>query len=444
MTAISLAGGDGKVDSDKDFFDSTKPINVSLAYELDSQEERNLKKVLSDLGFEKDILAQIEVAKVDICTTHEATPGATKVFFDRITFKKKIFTDYTLDGTKPVRKDSQQTQEDFNIEAYFETNLQQYFTKTSHIITFWKSDSKHLINEPINLDIFAADPKSVSIPLMNCFDLAGIADIATEVKALKTNPAKTHNLQERLGEKVTAHIKRVWPSLPVEIIFQIDNSILSFLVEDNNVKYASKTMDQRSGGFKQFISFLLTISAESANKQLSNSLLLLDEPETHLHLQAQEYLKNELIKITKKSNNIVFFATHSNYMIDKGHMDRCYRVAKLENGRTNFETVKGDVSSYSEVNYEVFDIPSNDYHNELYGYLEEVDDVALRSLPKTEVWNNTKTKKSEKVSLPTYIRHSIHHPENTSNPIFTSSKLLKSIKLLRKIRERQKKRNIKE
>jgi len=53
---------------------------------------------------------------------------------------------------------------------------------------------------------------------------------------------------------------------------------------------------------------LLTISAESATNQLSNSFLLLDEPETHLHPQAQEYLKDELIKITRNdANNIVFF-----------------------------------------------------------------------------------------------------------------------------------------
>ncbi|MDA0208487.1 MAG: AAA family ATPase [bacterium] len=67
-------------------------------------------------------------------------------------------------------------------------------------------------------------------------------------------------------------------------------------------------------GFCQFISFLLTISAESATNQLSNSLLLLNEPETHLHPQAQEYLKDELIKITRNDENVYRFQGNSGFI----------------------------------------------------------------------------------------------------------------------------------
>jgi energy-coupling factor transporter ATP-binding protein EcfA2 len=267
---------------------------------------------------------------------------------------------------------------------------------------------------------------------MNCFALAAIEDIPAEINKIRTDHAEISNLQEKLGDKVTAHIKRVWPSHPVKIKFQINNSALSFLVEDDKVKYKSKTTAQRSDGFRQFISFLLTVSAESATNQLSNSLLLLDEPETHLHPQAQEYLKDELIKITKNSeNNIVFFATHSNYMIDKEHIDRCFRVVKEKNKRTTLERIEGISTSYSEVNYEVFDIPSSDYHNELYGYLEDIKKTELDGLSKTKDWINEKTSKTDKVSLATFIRHSIHHPENTSNPKFTPEELRQSIEILR-------------
>ena len=209
--------------------------------------------------------------------------------------------------------------------------------------------------------------------------------------------------------------------------------MLSFLVEDIGVKYDSKTTSQRSDGFRQFISFLLTISAQSSTNQLSYSLLLLDEPETHLHPQAQECLRKELIKITRnKENNIILFATHSNYMIDKNHIDRCFRVVKQGNKKTKLERIKGQGSSYSEVNYEVFGISTNDYHNELYGYLEDIEKTKLENLPQNKKWYNEKTKKTDGVSLATYIRHSIHHPENTSNAKFTDNELTESIKSLRK------------
>jgi predicted ATP-dependent endonuclease of OLD family len=336
LKAISLVGDDNeKVVYPKDFFDDNKPVEITLSYKLDSEEEKELSKTLTEKGLDKDILSEVEIENIKIRATFEPRTEVTRKVFDEITFKKKIFSNYTLVEAKPAKKDLQQTQEDFDIEKYFEANLPQYFYKISQHIVFWKSDSKHLIDEQINLDTFAANPENISVPLANCFSLAGIDDITAEINKLKADPAEINNLQERLGDKVTAHIKKVWPNHPVKIKFQINNLMLSFLVEDDRVRYKAKTSMQRSDGFRQFTSFLLTISAESATNQLENSILLLDEPETHLHPQAQEYLKDELIKITKnEENNVVFFATHSNYMIDKNHIDRCYRVIKENNKKT--------------------------------------------------------------------------------------------------------------
>jgi energy-coupling factor transporter ATP-binding protein EcfA2 len=446
LKAVSLADNDDeKVIFPKDYFDESKPISVTLVYLLEQQDEKNLKSTLTSKGFEKDIIAKIKVEKVSICSTIDPVVDAPKKVFDQIVFQKNIFEDYTLQGDKPIKKDPQQTQEDFNLEKYFEAQLPKFFWKLAHRIVFWKSDTKHLINEQINLDTFATDPENTSIPLINCFELAGVGqdDIAAQIAKLKTDPAEINNLQEKLGDKVTAHIKKVWPNHPVKIKFQINNSFLSFLIEDEKVKYKSKTTDQRSDGFRQFISFLMTISAENATNQLSNSMLLLDEPETHLHPQAQEYLKDELIKITRNAeNNIVFFATHSNYMIDKDHIQRCFRLSKSANRKTKLDKIELGKTSYSEVNYEVFGIPSSDYHNELYGYLEDVEKLKLNSLPKTKKWKNIKTNTTDNVSLATYIRHSIHHPENTTNTKFSAEELEESIKTLRGLKYGNNKKSI--
>lgn len=451
LKAISLVD-DGDVLFPQDFFDEKSSVGIYLTYKLDQGEEKELRKTLAEKGFEKDLLSEIQIEEVDACVIFEPTVNPTRKNFDRIKFKKHVFADYTLEAAKPIKKNfeqipeqtSEQTHEDLNLEKYFEIYLPQYFWKISHHITFWKSADEYLINDQIDLNAFASDPENISIPLFNCFGLAGIEDenISTEINKLKINPADVSNLQDKLGDKVTAHIKKVWPDHPIKIKFQINNMMLSFLIEDIGVKYDAKTTNQRSDGFRQFISFLLTISAESSTNQLSYSLLLLDEPETHLHPQAQEHLRNELIKITKnKENNIVLFATHSNYMIDKDHIDRCFRVVKQNNKKTKLERIKGQNSSYSEVNYEVFEIPTNDYHNELYGYLENIEKAKLENLPKNKKWYNERKKTTEDVSLATYIRHFIHHPENTKNKRFTSEELIKSIETLRELKYGKKRIN---
>src|SRR6185436_7048704 len=135
---------------------------------------------------------------------------------------------------------------------------------------------------------------------------------------------------------------------PVKIKFKINNGKLAFLVEDKDVKYQAKTTKQRSDGFRQFISFLLTLSAQNHSDELSNCILLLDEPETHLHPTAQLNLMDELIKISKnKNDNIVFFATHSNYMIDKLNIERCFKIYKKKNASA-LEQINKSHSSYSE------------------------------------------------------------------------------------------------
>jgi len=434
LKAVSLVD-EGEILYPLDFWDDKKPICVYLNYNPSSADIASLKKTLLEKGFDKKIVDEIEIESLSVSVNFEPIANTTRKNIDIVKFKKTKFPEFTLQDLKPILKDPNLQQEDFDLEKYISENMSDYFWKISHNISFWKSDNKYLINEPINLDAFIQDPKNISIPLLNCFGLAGIDDIKSEVDKIRTNSAEINNLQEKLSDKVTLHIKKVWPNHPIKIKFQINNMQLFFLVEDEGVKYKAKTTSQRSDGFRQFISFLLTVSAENTTQQLYNSLLLLDEPETHLHPQAQEYLREELIKLSKnKNNNIVIFATHSNYMIDKNCLSRCFRVTKVREGKTNLEKVKGDKSSYSEVNYEVFEVPTTDYHNELYGYLEDLDPAKLDGLSKNRDWFNEKLNKTEKVSLAKYIRHSIHHPENTSNQKFTNDDLLESIKIMRKLK----------
>lgn len=432
LKAISLIGGIEPILFPQDFQDESKPVTIDFDYILEDNDLSLLKEELKNKAFPEDLLSKVSIKGILVKAIFEANASATLEKKVEFILDNDIFGTHTLSGSDVVIKAGAPEEEDLDVKRYFEENLLDFVLTRFHGIVFWRSEPKFLITDPINLDSFAVDPENFSIPLKNCFELAGISDIATEVNKIKTNPAEKNNLQEKLGDVVTEHIKKVWPGHPINIKFQIDDTSLTFLVEDDGVKYKSKTTAQRSDGFKQFVSFLLSVSAQNSNSKLTRTILLLDEPETHMHPQGQENLRDELIKISKSdSNNIVIFATHSNFMIDKSYMDRSFRVFKKGNEKTQVVRIDGGNASYSEANYIVFEIPTSDYHNELYGLLEREHKEKLDALAQDKTWNNEKTGKTEKVSLPTYIRHSIHHPENTKNKIYTNAELKNSIEILR-------------
>ncbi|WP_233898029.1 ATP-dependent nuclease [Tenacibaculum piscium] len=419
----------------QDFFLDSKPVKITLNYIPSKKNILELKKELSTTHkFGKEILDKLEIKSVQIIAEFEPSETTTKTFKENIVFETEIFSDYIRKENIPNKKTKEEIEiEDFNLSTFFAELLPKYFWNLSHQVVFWKSSPEYLILDDIDLLKFASEPKKTSIPLLNCFSLAGIKEDSLDKEIAKLiSPVAISSLQSKLSELTTEHINKVWPEHPITITFLINNNKISLLIEDNGVKFQPKTTGQRSDGFKQFISFLLTISVENYNEELSKTILLIDEPETHLHPPAQINLLGELIKITSNNNNnILFFATHSNYLIDKRNLDRNHKVSKKENHKTSINKIEKKTSTYSEVNYEVFGIETSDYHNELYGYIESEDKTLLNNLNKSKKWINSKTKKEYQVSLSEYIRHSIHHPENELNKKYTDKELNQSIKILR-------------
>jgi len=420
-----------------DFHNKDIPVEVTFSYKLENYEKTQLEEHF-EKSYEapKKFTRQLGIESIELTKVIKNVNPVTVIKKQIITFNKEIVEDYKFEDGKILEE--KESKSEINLQDFFTTNLPNYFWNEIHSIVFWKSDQKYLISNAINLQQFAANPSGISIPLLNCFELIGISEseIAAEIPKLN-NPAAIHNIEQKLNDKVTEHIKKVWNGHPILIKFKINNNQLSLLVEDEGVNYDAKVTSQRSDGFRQFISFLLTVSIENSNDKLSYTILLLDEPETHLHPTAQLNLRDELLKITKNKddNNIVFYATHSNYLIDKSNLNRSFKVKKADNIKTTIEKISKIQTSYSEINFEIFDIPTNDYHNELYGFIQENDKAKLNALTKDKDWIKQPSGQTIQVSLSTYIRHSIHHPENTSNRKFTEASLRKSINILRKIKD---------
>lgn len=417
----ALALKDGLITlNPKDYRDKSKKIEILYIYKLDDATIRECRTLLGTMQLSCEIADNaLDEAELSIRFEHN-NPSQTVT--------NLVLPMLYIDEKQAV-----------------EELLKQVIFDRAHKSIFWTAEDRYLISQPINLEKFAASPDTVSVPLNNCFKLAGFDDVRGTVTSLQNDSTEIEHLQTELGKTVTQHIKTVWPDHPIEITFVINNGLIHFHVKDRKSKGKANTADQRSDGFRQFVSFLLTISAQNKNEELSDSILLLDEPETHLHPQAQEYLLNELIKITSNiRNNICWFATHSNYMIDKQDLSRHYRVKK-EGNRTEVDRFTKGISSYASVTYEVFNIPSTDYHNELYSklhqmyqdaepdnreraYLLDFDEKYLAK-EKNQKTNKPSWKKANKVTLPTYIRNCIHHSDNGDT--YTVDELKQSIDLLR-------------
>ncbi len=410
----------------KDFKNPLDPIEIIYDYELDSVEVKECKDYLAK---EKET-----------------------IILDGVTFSSIqldiVFNPESPNEPLPILSISDLSETESREEI--ELALTEHILNKMHKSIFWTAEDRYLLSQPINLSTFASDPDIISIPLRNCFALAGIngqAEIARKISMISDSTEREY-LEDILGEKVTEHIQTAWPMHRIKITFDISDGLINFHIHDLEAKERAKTADQRSDGFKQFISFLLTISAENKSNVLRQSILLLDEPETHLHPQAQEDLLKELTDITNNDrDNIVFFATHSNYMIDKDDLSRNYRITKI-GGKTEKIQLDKKNSTYASVTYEAFEISSTDYHNQLYDTLREkyasninkdLDGVSILEFDRFLI-QDKKLKasfpfknKDNWVALPTYVRNAIHYPANKDKNF--DKHLKESIDLMRSYEE---------
>ena len=90
--------------------------------------------------------------------------------------------------------------------------------------------------------------------------------------------------------------------------------------------------------------------------------------------------------------------------------------------------------SLNEVNYTAYGEITEEYHNELYGFLEFqqwLNDYKTGRPQRPYLCVKNGNTKTWNLDLTEYVRHQIHHPENHSNTHFTQSELRQSIEDMR-------------
>lgn len=209
----------------------------------------------------------------------------------------------------------------------------------------------------------------------------------------------------------------------------------------------SISIDNLSTGEKQIVFRGIYLLKNSG--KLDGAAIMIDEPELSMHPKWQQNILDYYKQLFTKGaiqNAQIFLATHSEYVLKNALSDKNKNLVivlndvsgTIEAKRIDAPSVLPSITS-AETNYLAFDVVSNDYHIELYGYLQ--DKEGCLSVKKCDdfiknhrLYDPAKHRKPSSHgtitydTLSTYIRNAIHHPDPAR--LFSDEELRKSIELL--------------
>ena len=227
---------------------------------------------------------------------------------------------------------------------YFKEDIEEIIEKYEPKITFWKPTDEYLISDE-NLNEFSKNIDK-NKALKNIFLLAGFGtkeEIEEKIKGI-SNGQQRSKLISKLQDSLNEYIKNVWHH-DIDIIIEITETgkfTLSIKDKGEENKHDRLAIHNRSEGARHFLSLILSLSIENSKGKRKNQLILIDEPEVHLHPSGIRDLKNELLKIGKE--NFVFIATHSPFLIDRDNKKRNIIIKKNNRAVTEKREIEGHES----------------------------------------------------------------------------------------------------
>ena len=232
-----------------------------------------------------------------------------------------------------------------NFYTYFGSDVANIISNYEPKVSYWKPSDEYLISSSIDLKTFKTNINS-NIPLKNIFVLSNYdtqEKISAKIDEILLSDKKRSKLQSELTDNTTEYIKNIWKHSISFLIEISETGNLTIFVKDDgkNNKHERYSMSDRSEGFKQFISLILSLSIETKKYNQSKRLIIIDEPENHLHPSGIRDLSKELISIGE--NNYLFVSTHSPYMIDHKHKERHIIIKKDAYANTIKKEIRAEI-----------------------------------------------------------------------------------------------------
>jgi len=204
--------------------------------------------------------------------------------------------------------------------------------------------------------------------------------------------------------------------------------------KDNNQQISLSNL---GSGYEMIFALLYSFYlAQQSGKQL---IVLIDEPELHLHPRLQEKFVKFLLEFSKKAQ--ILLASHSPLLVKQLSENDKVKIRILANKGQGVSEIGKRVLPYisaNETNFLAFNLATEEYHNELYEELKSIHGinkdykqfdndffVATKGEPKNSPWKGTPNEVSEH----TFIRNQIHHQKENGKAEY--SKLKSSIEKMR-------------
>lgn len=184
------------------------------------------------------------------------------------------------------------------------------------------------------------DPaKDIPEDVNNVFHLPPLSGVQTQERKIELG-AQRHSIGEgRPGEilrilllqvqekgkwdKLCGQIKEMFRVQLEDISFNpaTDAYILVYYRPENQPAKKSRVLLEISSGGSGFLQFLLLSAFVCVHE---NSILLIDEPDSHMHVRLQQGMYDWLQKTAKESNNQLLISTHSEVIINSTDTDCIY------------------------------------------------------------------------------------------------------------------------
>ena len=204
-------------------------------------------------------------------------------------------------------------------------------------------------------------------------------------------------------------------------------------------------INKRGSGVKRLV-LLNFFRAEAERRKNENNvpdiIYAIEEPETSQHPSHQRKLIEAFVELSQSDNTQVLLTTHSPSIVKMLQFEHL-KLIKSEQLKEVVSVERNELPypSLNEVNFLAFGESNDEYHNELYGFIESEDVLTVykdgkETIEYIRIKRNGNLMSEQKI-VSEYIRHQIHHPENTHNARYTDDQLQKSINDMRVFIEAQ-------
>ncbi len=200
-------------------------------------------------------------------------------------------------------------------------------------------------------------------------------------------------------------------------------------------------INKRGSGVKRLV-LLNFFRAEAERRQEEGDntgvIYAIEEPETSQHYANQKILAKALVALSQTQNTQMILTTHSGVIVKMLKFDDLRLIALNDKGDKYITPIQSGLLVYpslNEVNYTAFEEVTEEYHDELYGFIESQGWLSDYENGKPQIQyvrvKRDGTTHNETHTVTRYIRDVMHHPENQNNAKYTYQMLEQSVNDMR-------------